>query len=83
MPNMRAKMQVQSVIDGGNGTQETVNFSAVTGKDPFGPSGESEDNTYARYTPQGTASYVINNPALKGQFKQGETYYVDFTRADK
>jgi hypothetical protein len=81
MPTMRAKMQVRSVE--GSPTQETIKLSCVTGKDPFGPNGESEDNTFARYTPFGEASYTINNPLLIGQFKQGDTYYVDFTPAEE
>jgi hypothetical protein len=76
MPTMRAKMQVRSVE--GSETQETLKLGCVSSS-PFGPSGESEDNTFARYTPFGEATYTINNPALLGQFKQGDTFYVDFT----
>lgn len=84
MRTMRAKMSVQSVTPSGDpATQESISFSAVTGKDPFGPTGESEDNTYARYTPMGAASFTINNPALLGQFKAGQKFYVDFTPADE
>lgn len=77
---MRAKMQVQAVIAQGE-KQETVEFTAVTGKGPFGAQGESEDNTYARYTPSGRCVLTINNPDLLGQHKVGEKYYVDFTKA--
>lgn len=76
---MRAKMQVRSVEQFGD--SERLSLSAVTGKDPFGPNGESEDNTYARYTPSGECTLTINNPALVGRFKQGQTFYLDFTEA--
>ena len=79
MPAMRAKMRVNSVED--FGSSEKINFGCVTAK-PFGPEGESEDNTFARYTPSGTASYQITNPALLKQYAVGQTFYVDFTPAE-
>lgn len=76
---MRAKLQVRSV-EGGVG-QETVKMSAVTGGAAFGPEGESEDNTYARYTPFGEFTASITNPNLIGKFAVGQKFYVDFTEA--
>jgi hypothetical protein len=76
---MRAKMQVQSV-EQFNGS-EKLNFSAVCGKAPFGANGESEDNTFARYTPSGSLSLVVNNPDLLGKFKPGQKFYLDFTES--
>ena len=77
---MRAKMQVQSVTKQGD-AQESLSMSAVCGKAPFGSQGESEDNTYARYTPNGSISLSITNPALVGKFRVGQKFYVDFTEA--
>lgn len=54
----------------------------VCGNEPFGPEGESEDNTYARYTPSGEVCLDITNPALFGKFKEGQKFYADFTPAD-
>jgi hypothetical protein len=76
---MRAKMQVQVVTK--QGDSESLNMTAVTGKTPFGAQGESEDNTYARYTPSGMVSLSITNPALVGRFTVGQKFYVDFTEA--
>lgn len=77
---MRAKMQVQSVT--GSETYESISMSAVTSSDkPYGPNGENEDNTYARYTPSGTLSLSITNPALISKFKVGQKFYLDFTEA--
>lgn len=78
-PAMRAKMRVSSVEN--FGASEKLNFSCVTTK-PFGPEGESEDNTFARYTPSGGANVHVTNPALVGQYKAGDTFYVDFTPAE-
>ena len=81
MRTMRAKMHVTSVTEGTG--QETLKLSCVTSSTkPYGPNGENEDNSFARYTPCGEATYTVNNPELLGQFKQGDTFYVDFTPAD-
>lgn len=79
---MRAKFSVQSVTPSGEPvTSEQIHMMPVCGKAPFGAQGESEDNTYARYTPSGSLSLTINNPALLGQFKAGQKFYADFTEA--
>lgn len=77
---MRAKMQVQSVETPYPGA-EKLTLSAVSSS-PYGPSGESEDNTYARYTPSGTCELTITNPDLHGKFTQGQKFYLDFTPAE-
>jgi len=79
MSAMRAKMQIQSVTS--YETCEEIKLAAVCGKAPFGKDGESEDNTYARYTPNGSLSLTINNPSLRGRFKTGQKFYLDFTEA--
>lgn len=77
---MRAKMQVQSVK--GTETYESISMSAVTSSNkPYGPNGENEDNTYARWTPSGTLALSITNPELIGKFKVGQKFYLDFTEA--
>src|SRR5450759_517998 len=83
MTAMRAKMQVQSilqagVIKDGKVGQETVVMGVVCSK-AFGPNGESEDNTFARYTPAGGLNITITNPDLIGTFKLGQKFYLDFT----
>lgn len=77
---MRAKMQVHEVITPFDGA-ERVKMGAVTGTAAFGPQGESEDNTYARYTPSGSIDLTITNPNLIGKFRPGQTFYVDFSEA--
>lgn len=80
---MRAKMVVQSVkavrpFPGQHsGPSEEIEFSAVGGK--YGEDGNSEDNTYAKYTPTARLSMVIANPALMDKIQPGQTFYVDFT----
>jgi hypothetical protein len=79
---MRAKMSVYSVeqLQGG---QEKLHFTCVGGNKPYGAQGESEDNTFARYTPSGTLELLVNNPDLAGKFKPGQKFYLDFTEADE
>jgi hypothetical protein len=84
MATMRAKFQVQSVQQYKNGTtvnQETIRMTAVSGNKPYGPNGESEDNTYARWTPTGELSITITNPSLFDKLRAGDEYYLDFTKA--
>ena len=81
MSTMRAKMKVQSVIPFGDPVSgEHLELMAVS-KYPYGTDGDSEDNTYARYTPNGKLTLTVNNPALLGALKVGESYYLDFTKA--
>lgn len=78
---MRAKMEVREVKPAYTGA-ETVRMQAVCGTGSFGPEGESEDNTYARYTPSGGAELTITNPNLLGKFTPGQKFYIDFTLAE-
>lgn len=87
MSKMRAKLQVGMVQEHFHGpegakSQETLTMHAVCRSNGYADTdGLDEDNTYAKYSPG--ASLVINiaNPALFGQFKVGDKYYVDFTQA--
>ena len=73
---MRAKVTVTEVTQPWSGADKVV-MHPVCGQ--TGPNGESEDNTFARYTPAGKIELTINNPDLVGKIKPGQTYYVDFT----
>lgn len=68
--SFRAKMKVVEVTD--NGWSDKVKLSALYSNTP-------EDNSYAKATPTGDISLQIDNPALRGKIKPGQTYYVDFT----
>lgn len=84
---MRAKMQIGTVkrVVGASGdvTGEEITAYPVCGNAPFGPNGESEDNTFARFTPSGSLTLTVNNPDLLGKIKPGQKFYVDFTIAEK
>jgi hypothetical protein len=79
---MRAKVTVQALNQPFKGAEEVV-MRPVSGNSPYGPNGESEDNTFARYTPSGEIKLTITNPDLKGKFDFGDTFYVDFTPVDE
>ncbi len=75
---MRAKMYIAKVEG------QRLEFRCVTSSDkPYGPNGESEDNTFARYTPFGEAKFDITNPELQDKFSVGDTFYVDFNKIAK
>lgn len=93
---MRAKMQVMSVTEGmsqglghdqKNGpvkTSERLQLGAVGPNRNYNADGTGdEDNTFSRWTPSANLDITIQNPALFGQFKAGDKFYVDFTRADQ
>ena len=77
---MRAKFVVTSVTKPCEGSEE-LTFRAVSDT-PFDAEGASEDNSFARYTPSGTLSMTVQNPALLGKFIPGDKFYLDFTPAD-
>lgn len=89
MPKMRAKMVVTFIEEYGHQrdsepfvkTGERLNFRAVS-KTPYPADGSDEDNTYAKFSPDANCNITVANPALFGQFKVGEKYYVDFTAAE-
>jgi hypothetical protein len=88
MAKMRAKMKVTSVVGYNNGpdgtrTQENLTFSAVGPSGNYPADGSDENNTFARFTPNAQLNISILNPALFGQFKLDEKYYVDFTEASQ
>lgn len=80
---MRAKMTIRSIEPHGSGASETLLFSAVTGNNGYGAGGESEDNTYALFTPAAELKMTITNPRLVGDYRVGDTFYVDFTHAER
>lgn len=83
MTTMRAKLKVTSVTKGPEGfdPHERLTFSAVYKDGSYPSDGSDEDNTFSKFTPQAELSMVIQNPALLGQFKAGDKFYVDFTPA--
>lgn len=85
----RAKVRVESVkLIGGDGkgghTHEEVQMRAVGGvkvQKGYPEDGSDEDNTYAKFSPSADFRLMVANPALFGQFKPEQTYYVDLTPA--
>ena len=85
MSTMRAKFQVGFVQEhfygpGHGKSQETLTMHAVAAS-KYPEDGSDEDNTYAKFSPGANLSINIANPALFGQFKVGDKFYVDFSPA--
>lgn len=72
---MRARFSVQQVTD--NGYSDIVTMGAVYCGDK-----NSEDNTFAKATPNGKLEITIDNPELRGKIKPGQKFYLDFTPAE-
>lgn len=77
---MIAKFKVTKVTKHAPNCEE-LQFMAVTDK-PFDAGGTSEDNSFATWTPSGELKMTVQNPNLIGQIKEGEKYYLNFTKAD-
>lgn len=77
---MRAKFKVTSVETIGDSLQNVEMFP-VTEK-PYDPDGNSEDNSFSKWTPSGILKMSITNPALVGKLKEGQKFYLDFTEVD-
>ena len=77
---MRAKMKVSRVERWDGADKVTMNAVCRTGGYPA--DGIDENNSYAKFTPQGELTLTIANPALVGMIEPGATYYLDFTPAD-
>ncbi len=75
---MRAKMQVNKVERFPGADRITCN--AVAAK-TYPADGSDEDNSYAKFSPQGELTLTIANPALLGSIEPGQKYYLDFTPA--
>lgn len=71
---MRAKFNVSSIKTGEYG--QDVTLFAV-----YGGSTNAEDNQFAKATPSGKLDMHIDNPKVFDFFKEGESYYLDFTKA--
>src|SRR3546814_11599269 len=62
---------------------ETLHFVAVSRSDSYPEDGSDENNTYAKFSPDGRLSLTVANPALIGKFTEGEEYYLDFIKAGR
>lgn len=81
MTTMRAKLKLFHV-ERPSENQETLRFHAVGKNEAYGEDGKDENNTFAKFTPSANLDMMVLNPDLLGKFKVGDTFYVDFTKAD-
>ncbi|WP_288142846.1 hypothetical protein [Mesorhizobium sp.] len=79
---MRAKMQITHIEKFEGSPNERLHFTAVSKISGYPADGSDEDNSYAKFSPQGNLTLTIANPALHGKFAEGEKYYLDFTKTD-
>ena len=81
MSFMRAKMYVAKVERFPGSDKITMQAVAKSGIYPT--DGSDDDNTYAKFTPQGELILVIANPALIGKVDPGAKFYIDFTPVEQ
>lgn len=88
MTTMRAKVKVGSVFplmfgENGGKVGETLTFHGVSKSGSYPEDGSDEDNTFAKFSPSVSMTFDVRNPALFDKFRPGDTFYVDFTPAEK
>lgn len=76
--SVRAKLMVNSVES--FASSENIKMFAV-GKSPY-PSDDLDGDNFADFVQQGQVELSVKNPLLRGHFKPGDTFYVDFTKAE-
>lgn len=83
---MKAKMQVSNVknINDDKGNLFGIELEMFpVGDKPYDANGESDDNTYSRWTPSGKLNLAITNSNLFDSFKLGQKFYLEFTKANE
>jgi hypothetical protein len=81
MTKMRAKVRVTGIQPYPNAdapSQETLTFNFPAKDGAYPADGSDEDQQFARFSPSGSLSLAIANPALIGKFAVGDTFYLDF-----
>lgn len=74
-PFSRAKFRC-SMVQHYEGDDQRVYFNAV------GTDETEENKRFHKYSPDGKLEICVTNPKLKGAWKPGKSYYLDFTEAD-
>ena len=72
---LRAKFRCDKV-EKHSGEMIGATLSAVT-------DGSEENNDFNKHTPSGTVEMWVDNPKAEGFFKEGEEYYLDFSKAEQ
>lgn len=81
MTKMRAKVRITAIKkypEEGEASQETLTFNFPAKDGPYPADGSDEDQQFARFSPSGSLSLTVANPALMGKFVVGDTFYLDF-----
>lgn len=87
---MRAKFRVSSVTPPEVPVSEgitmappqTIKAYPVARSDSYPADGSDENNTFAKWSPSGSLELTVVNPALSNKIKEGDVFYVDFTKVE-
>lgn len=80
--NCRAKFHVTAVTEFGNGNGGKSEGREIRMSAVYDANRSAEDKAFSQYTPNGDLKFSLNNPALDGEFKPGDIYYLDFVKAE-
>lgn len=77
--SMRAKVKVTGIVPNGDPVvSENLTFSFPAKSGAYPADGSDEDQQFAKFSPSGSLSLTVANPALLGKFTVGDTFYLDF-----
>lgn len=62
---------------------QTIKAYPVGPKGSYPADGSDEDNTYAKWSPSGSLELCFTNPALSNSVKEGDVFYLDFTKVEQ
>lgn len=83
---MRAKVRVTAITptkaESGEVLSEALSFNFPAKGGSYPADGSDEDQQFAKFSPNGSLSLTIANPALIGGFEVGDTFYLDFVTVD-
>ncbi|TIN81501.1 hypothetical protein, partial [Mesorhizobium sp.] len=80
MAAMRAKVKITSITRYPSDeapTSEMLSFNFPSKDGAYPADGSDEDQQFARFSPMGSLSLTVANPALIGKFAEGDTFYLD------
>lgn len=70
----RCKVYIETITLG-QGEVQTLHIRGIEAK------GVPENQSFNRFSPNITGSIMIDNPALKGKFRPGQRFYLDWIEA--
>lgn len=80
--SLRLKMVINTVKRCA-GNDGTIQAEEITASAVYSDKDDAANKQWAKWTPCGSLSFTVNNPAALGKVLPGQFYYVDLIPTDK